>query len=205
VHLLGEAGDDRAVLRGAGVEDVRRPISPGGVRHLGDHAVDPSVRGVQEDERDWVEADAQVAWVRQHPHGPSRPPSQPRQDQVPCPFREGCFVARQVVGLPEARRSRMARGPERDPVEQTRQLIEIEEGREDAVSEGVGDRSGSPVRHPALIYGRGCHAASASSWATGSAAPASTRAADAGSCACGSGPRPPSCSATRSADQTPSS
>ena len=111
----------------------------------------------------------------------------------------GGIPAEIVLGM-EVRGRRSAGRPERDGVEELGQLVEVEEGHEQAVAEPVRAPTQPPVSHPALVD-RGCgHAASASS-RTAAVAGASSRSGRVAS----TGPRPPSACETRSADQTPSS
>ena len=202
VHpLLESAGDGFATAPRASVQYIRGALTPRGVRHLGDDAVEASPRIVKEEERDRVEADAQVARVCEQTDCSLWSPAEAFQGQVPRALRQRTSFAGEIVVIAEAGRCGSARGPQGDRIEQLWELVEVEKGHEDAVTEGMRDGPGAAVRHPALVYGGGAHAASASS----SGAGGKSGAAQAGSPGCGSGPRPPSLSATRSADQTPSS
>jgi hypothetical protein len=202
VHPLPE-GPDHVPLGGGSlrVEHVLRPLPPRSVGDLGDHAVKAALLVMEEEKRDRVEPDAEVARVGQQPDRASRSPPQTGLHEVAGAQRQGPLAARKVVGLPETRRSRAARRPERDRVEDAGELVEIEQRHEDAVAEGVGDGAEAAMRHPPLVDRGARHAASASSSGTGPLRCVT----DTTSPACGIGPRPPSLSDTRSADQTPSS
>lgn len=66
MHSLPEPAGDAAVgLAAMRIEHVCRPLAPGSAGHLGDDALEYPVGVVQEEERDRVEADAEVARVRQ--------------------------------------------------------------------------------------------------------------------------------------------
>jgi hypothetical protein len=202
VHPLPEAPRDLAMgYRSTRVQHVRRPLAPRGVSDLGDHAVEVAILAVEEQERDRVEPDTEVARIGQQPDGAARPPAQTGLHELAGALRQRPLAAREVVGLTEARRRRAASRPERDRVEDVGELVEIEERHEEAVAEGVGDGAQAAMRHPPLVDRGARHAASASSSESGSVRCLT----GATSPACGSGPRPPSLSATRRADQTPSS
>jgi hypothetical protein len=183
------------------VQHVFSPLAPGRVGDLGDHAVEAAIVAVEEQERDRVEPDAEVARVGQQPNGASRPPAQPGLHEVARAVRQKALPIREVVGLVEARRRRAPRRPERDPIENPGQLVEIEQRKEDAVAERVGDGAEAAMHHPSLVDRGARHAASTS----GSEERSLGFVTDAVSPTCGSGPRPPSRSDTRSADHTPSS
>ena len=202
VHPLPEG--PRHVPLGGGslrVQNVLRPLPPRRVGDLGDHAVNAAPLAMEEEKRDRVESDAEIARVGQQPDGAFRPPPQPGLHEVAGAHRQRPLAAREVVGLAEARRCRAARRPERDRVEDAGELVEIEQRHEDAVAEGVGDGAEAAMRHPPLVDRGARHAASASSSGTGPLRCVTGTTSP----ACGSGPRPPSLSDTRSADQTPSS
>ena len=118
VHLLPEG--PRHVLLGGGaprVQHVLRPLPPRRVGDLGDHAVKTAPLIMEEDKRDRVEPDAEIARIGKQPDGPSRPPPQPGLHQVASAHLQGPLAAREVVGLAEVRRCGAARRPERDRVE----------------------------------------------------------------------------------------
>ena len=202
VHALLEAGPNQPIVRSrAPVQHVGGVLSPGGVGHLSDHAVDGlPVLLMEEEEGDRVEADPQITRVREQPDGPRRPTAQAGERQVAGPLGEGPGATAEIVTAAKPGGSRPAGRPERDAVEQLGQLGEVEQGQEDPVVEGARHGSEPAMRDPALVDGGGAHAASASS-----RAPVSTASASAGRSGWGNGPRPPSASETRSADQTPSS
>jgi hypothetical protein len=202
VHPLPEG--PRHVPPGRGplrVKDVLSPFSPRSIDDLGDHTVEPVLLFLEEEERDRVESDAEIARIGQQPHGPTRPPPQPSLHEVTGALRQGPCATRKVIGLAEVRRRRATRGPERDRVEEAGELVEIEQRHEDAVAEGVWDGAQAAMRHPPLVDRGARHAASASASAAGSIGCS----IGASPSARGNGPRPPSRSDTRSADQTPSS
>jgi hypothetical protein len=202
VHALLEPADDRLVRRAlTSVEDVGRSLAPGRVRDLGDDAVERAPRVEQEEERDGVEADAVVARVRQQEDRPRRTSAEANLDPLTGALREVALAAREVVAVAKACRCGAARRPERDPIEQPRQLAQVQQRHEDPVTERVLDRSGAAVRHPAFVDRRSPHAACGMRSRAGPAGGA----AGASSPSWGRGPRPPSISATRRADQTPSS
>jgi hypothetical protein len=202
VHSLGERGAKRiAGVIPPAVEDVGRTLAPGRVGDLGDDAVEVAARRVEEDEGNRVEADSEVAGVGEQPHRAGGTAPEPLLDQVAGALRQGPALSREIVPVPEACRRRPSRRPERDPVEQLRELVQVQQRQQDPVAEGVRNLAETPVGDPPLVDGGGAHAASESSSAT-----ASIRCnAGMGSRGCGNGPLPPSRSATRSADQTPSS
>jgi hypothetical protein len=75
VHPLHE-GPLRVPL-GSGslrIQHVFRPLPPRRVSDLGDHAVKPALLAMEEEKRDRVEPDAEVARVGQQPDGASRSP-----------------------------------------------------------------------------------------------------------------------------------
>ena len=202
VHPLPE-GPHHVPLGGGSlrVQHVFRPLPPRRVGDLGDHAVKAALLAMEEEKRDRVEPDAEIPRVGQQPDGAFRPPPQPGLHEVAGARRQGPLAAREVVGLAEARRCRAACRPERDRVEDAGELVEIEQRHEDAVAEGVRDGAEAAMRHPPLVDRGARHAASASGSETGSLRCVTGTTSP----ACGSGPRPPSLSDTRSADQTPSS
>ena len=183
------------------VQHVLRPLSPWSVDDLGDHAVEVVLLAVEEEERHRVESDAEVARIGQQPHRPSRTPSQTGLHEVTGALRQGPLAAREVIALAKVRRRRATRGPERDRVEDAGELVEIEQRHEDAVAERVRDGAQAAMRHPPLVDSGARHAAAASASEAGSAGSSIGVTPSAR----GNGPRPPSCSDTRSADQTPSS
>jgi hypothetical protein len=136
VHpLLESAGDQPLALSAARIQHVCGPLSPRGVGDLRDDAVECPLPRMHEEERDRVEADTQVARVRQHPHRPVRPPAQTSLHQVPGAVGEAIAAAGKVVAVPEASRGRAARGPEWNRIEHVRKLVEIEQRHEDPVAE----------------------------------------------------------------------
>jgi hypothetical protein len=169
MHLLLERSGDGAPRSAIPtVEHVGDPFPPGRVGHFRDHRLDRApVRGVEEEKTDGVEADAQVARVCQHPDRPGRLAPDPLPDQLASPLAEAGRAPTQVVLAVEAGGRRPAGRPERNRVEQLRQLVQVEERHEDAVAEAVGHRAEPAMRHPAGVDGGGGHAASASSSAAG--------------------------------------
>jgi hypothetical protein len=136
VHQLPEG--PRHVSLGGGplrVQDVLSSLSPRSIDDLGDHAVELVLLVLEEEERDRVESDAEIARICQQPHRPTRPPPQPSVHEVAGALRQGPFATRKVIGLAEVCRRRATRGPERDRVEDAGELVEIEQRHEDAVAE----------------------------------------------------------------------
>ena len=168
VHALLERPRDPPPLHEATrVEYVRRSLAPWGVGHLRDHAVEAALGRVEEEERDRVEPDPEVARIREQADPTSWPPGEGLLDPPACPLRQGA-LAGEVIALPESRRRWSPGGPERDRIENIRHLVEVEQGHEDPVAEGVGNRPEPPMRHPPLVHGRLRHAAAAIFCAGGS-------------------------------------
>jgi hypothetical protein len=202
MHPLGEGRAQRlARSASVAVEHVGRPLPPGRVGDLGDDAVELALGGVEEEERDRVEADPEVARIGEQPDRPLRPSPEPRLHQVASPLRQRAALSREVVAVAETRRRRATSRPQRNPIQQLRELVQVQQRQQDPVAEGVRNLAEAPVGDPSLVDRRAIHAALANSSETASI----RSSARTGSCGCGSGPRPPSLSATRSADQTPSS
>ena len=214
--LHGHEGGDVEVFSGLeeeplpglapGVEHVVVALAPGRVVHLrhdGREGLAVRLEAIVEAHR--IEAEPEVAQVREQPHRTGReesglPAHQAADLLVQRRRRRG---ARAVVAFPEPGDRRPARGPERETVEYPGELAEVRVDHEHAVGEGMAPRGAAVVHHPSVVEGA-VHGA-ATGPGTGAGARARS-AADAGSGAgAGSPAAAPKALHTASALRTPSS
>ena len=164
VELVAKHG---SLARAAG-EDIRMTLSPGNVLDVGDDRLDPAAGAVEAVvEADRVEGVAEVAQAGEQADRAGGAGAGRGLDGVERALGERAPRVAEEVGAPEPGRRRSAGREQREGIEHLRQLDEVEVHEEEPVAKAVLDRLEAPVPDPALVHGRGAHAAIASTSGAG--------------------------------------